>query len=136
MLYSLIAVNAGIGVLMIVSLQILSASFGADTLDELEIQTGKRQEGVLFSVGAFLSKATIGAGALIAGIVIDLVGIESTSLPGQVSANVLQSLGWFTLVITVGFALIGFLFVTQLRLSRDDHARMRDTLNTRAGLNI
>ena len=134
MLYGLIAVNAGIGVLMIVSLQILSASFGADTLDELEIQTGKRQEGVLFSVGAFLSKATIGAGALIAGIVIDLVGIESSSLPGQVPANVLQSLGWFTLVITVGFALIGFFFVTQLRLSRDDHARMRETLNARADL--
>ena len=117
---------------MIVSLQIISASFGADTLDELELQTGKRQEGVLFSVGAFLSKATIGAGALVAGIVIDLVGIQSTSLPGQVPADVLQSLGWFTLVITVGFALIGFYFTTQLRLSRDDHARMRDMLDVKA----
>jgi|TARA_B110000503_G_scaffold117055_1_gene176662 Na+/melibiose symporter-like transporter len=132
LLYLLIAINTGIGVLMIVSLQIISASFGADTLDELELQTGKRQEGVLFSVGAFLSKATIGAGALVAGIVIDLVGIQSTSLPGQVPADVLQSLGWFTLVITVGFALIGFYFTTQLRLSRDDHARMRDMLDVKA----
>jgi Na+/melibiose symporter-like transporter len=79
-----------------------------------------------------LSKATIGAGALVAGIVIDLVGIQSTSLPGQVPADVLQSLGWFTLVITVGFALIGFYFTTQLRLSRDDHARMRDMLDVKA----
>ena len=128
-LYLLIAFNTVVGVLMIVSLQILSASFGADILDELELQTGKRQEGVLFSVGAFLSKSTIGAGALLAGIAIDLVGIESTSLPGQVSADVLQALGWFTMIITVGFALIGFFFVNQLQLSRSDHARMRTILD-------
>lgn len=131
MLYLLIALNTAFGVLMIVSLQILSASFGADILDEIELKTGKRQEGVLFSVGAFLSKSTIGAGALVAGIAIDLIGIESTSLPGQVSADVLQALGWFTLIITVGFALIGFLFVSQLRLSRSDHARIRIALDTK-----
>ena len=131
MLYLLIALNTAFGVLMIVSLQILSASFGADILDEIELKTGKRQEGVLFSVGAFLSKSTIGAGALVAGIAIDLIGIESTSLPGQVSADVLQALGWFTLIITVGFALIGFLFVSQLRLSRSDHTRIRIALDTK-----
>ena len=131
MLYLLIALNTAFGVLMIVSLQILSASFGADILDEIELKTGKRQEGVLFSVGAFLSKSTIGAGALVAGIAIDLIGIESTSLPGQVSADVLQALGWFTLIITVGFALIGFLFVSQLRLSRSDHSRIRIALDTK-----
>ena len=129
-LYLLIAFNTVVGVLMVVSLQILSASFGADILDELELQTGKRQEGVLFSVGALVSKSTIGAGALVAGIAIDLVGIESTSLPGQVSADVLQALGWFTMIITVGFALIGFFFVNQLHLSRSDHTRMRIILDT------
>ena len=135
LLYTLIAVNTCIGVLMIVSLQIISASFAADTLDELELQTGKRQEGVLFSVSAFLSKATIGIGALVAGIVIDLVGIESTSIPGQVPAQTLQSLGWFTMIITVGFALIGLFFVRKLRLSRDDHTRIRGTLRARMRLN-
>lgn len=129
LIYLLIAINTCIGVLMIVSLQIIAVSFGADTLDQLELQTGKRLEGVLFSVGAFLSKATIGTGALVAGLVIDAVGIEMTSVPGEVPVDVLQSLGSFTLVITVGFALIGFYFTTQLRLSRDDHARMRQTLD-------
>ena len=129
MLYSLLLVNTGIAVFSIVCLQIMAASFAADILDELEFQTGKRQEGVIFAVGAFLSKATIGAGALIAGVVIQWVGIQSDSLPGQVPADVLQSLGWFTLIIVAGFSMLGFGFTTQFRLNRDDHAKLRKTLD-------
>ncbi|MDE0875000.1 MAG: MFS transporter [Porticoccaceae bacterium] len=129
MLYSLLLLNTGIAVFSIVCLQIMSASFAADILDELEWQTGKRQEGVIFAVGAFLSKATIGAGALIAGVVIQWVGIQTDSVPGQVSADVLQSLGWFTLIIVAGFSMIGFGFTTQFRLNRDDHAKLRKTLD-------
>jgi Na+/melibiose symporter-like transporter len=100
-------------------------------IDEIELDSGKRREGVVFSVGAFISKTTIGIGAFIAGIVIEVVGIQSTSIPGQVGAGVLQSLGWFTLLIVVGFAVIGFFFTTQLRLSRNDHNRLRAALARR-----
>ena len=131
LLYPLIALNTAIGVFMIVSLQIVSASFAADVIDEIELDSGKRREGVVFSVGAFISKTTIGIGAFIAGIVIEVVGIQSTSIPGQVGAGVLQSLGWFTLLIVVGFAVIGFFFTTQLRLSRNDHNRLRAALARR-----
>ena len=124
-IYPLLLLNTGIGVFMIVGMQVLAASLAADILDEQEVATGKRQEGVVFAAAAFVQKATTGAGTLLAGIVIDLAGLKPGSLPGSVDITVLQSLGWFTLLMTAGLALIAFHFNTRLRLSRDNHAQVR-----------
>jgi glycoside/pentoside/hexuronide:cation symporter, GPH family len=124
-IYPLLLLNTGIGVFLIVSMQVLSASLAADILDEQELATGRRQEGVVFAAGAFVQKATTGAGALLAGIVIDLAGLKPSALPGSVEQNVLQSLGWFTLAMTAGLALIAFAFNTRLRLGRDKHEQTR-----------
>ncbi|MDG0978110.1 MAG: MFS transporter [Halieaceae bacterium] len=129
-LYFLICLNTCIGVVMIVGLQVISASFAADLIDEIELQTGHRKEGVLFSVSAFLNKVTIGAGALIAGIVVDLSGITIDARPGEVASDTLQTLGLLTLILVSGFAFIGFLFTKRLQLSRSDHRAIRLKLDT------
>ncbi len=131
-IYPLLLLNSGIGVFMIVSMQVLGASLAADILDEQEVATGKRQEGVVFAASAFVQKATTGVGTLLAGIVIDLAGLKPGSVPGSVDPNILQSLGWFTLVMTVSLALIAFLFYTRLRLGRENHAQLREQLATMA----
>lgn len=127
-LYLLIALNTCIGVFMVVSLQVVSASLAADILDQIELETGLRREGVVFSVGAFVSKATIGAGALIAGIVVELSGILPSSVPGAVGADVLNSLTQFSLFILAGFALLALVFIKQLKLSRIDHELIQTRL--------
>ncbi|MEH6570786.1 MAG: MFS transporter [Halioglobus sp.] len=124
-IYPLLLLNTGISVFMIVSMQVLAASLAADIIDEQEMTTGRRQDGVVFAAGAFVQKATTGAGALLAGVVIDLAGISAASVPGDVDAEVLQSLGWFTLVMTGGLALVAFFFNTRLRLGRNEHTEMR-----------
>jgi GPH family glycoside/pentoside/hexuronide:cation symporter len=132
LLYPLILLNAGIAVFTIVSMQIVAASLAADIIDEQEVATGRRQEGVIFAAGAFVAKATTGVGALLAGIVIDMSGIQSDSVPGQVDTRVLQSLGWFTIAMTGGLALIACYFNTRLRLSRDDHIKLQSQLTVAA----
>ncbi|CAA0110697.1 Putative glycoside/cation symporter YagG [Halioglobus japonicus] len=124
LIYPLQLLNLGIAVMLIVALQALSISLWADILDEQQVATGRRQEGVVFAAGSFVSKATTGAGSLLAGIVIDLSGIAPGAVPGAVSQNVLQSLGWFTLVTIACLAMVAFLFFTRLKLSRADHARV------------
>lgn len=128
-IYPFFLLNTGIAVFMIVSMQVLAASFSADIVDEQELATGKRQEGVVFAAGAFVQKATIGAGALLGGIVIDISGINADSIPGSVDTNVLQSLGWFTLAMTGGLALVAFFFNTRLRLDRNAHSQVRMQLD-------
>jgi GPH family glycoside/pentoside/hexuronide:cation symporter len=125
LIYPFLLLNTGIGVFMIVSMQVLSASLAADILDEQELATGKRQEGVVFAAGAFVAKSTTGVGALLAGLVIDLAGLKPGSVPGSVDNTILQSLGWFTLVMTAGLGLVAFYFNSRLRLSRHEHAQVR-----------
>ena len=131
-IYPLQLLNIGISVLLIVTLQVLGISLAADILDEQELTTGRRQEGVVFAAGSFVGKATTGAGSLLAGIVIDLSGMTPGLAPGEVSHSVLQTLGWFVMVMVASLALIAFFFFTRLRLSRSDHARVTAQLAARA----
>jgi GPH family glycoside/pentoside/hexuronide:cation symporter len=130
-IYYLQCLNTGVGVAMIVTLQVLSVSLAADILDELELATGERKEGVIFAAQAFVGKATTGAGSLLAGVAIDLSGISPGDQPGTVADNILQSLGWFTLVLTAGLALVAYFFNRRLRLGRADHERVKSQLEQR-----
>jgi|AntAceMinimDraft_11_1070367.scaffolds.fasta_scaffold01388_7 Na+/melibiose symporter-like transporter len=124
LIYPLQWLNLSIAVLLIVALQALGISLWADILDEQQLSTGRRQEGVVFAAGSFVGKATTGAGSLLAGIVIDLSGMTPGLEPGEVSQAVLQSLGWFTLSTIAILAMVAFFFFTRLRLTRADHARV------------
>jgi glycoside/pentoside/hexuronide:cation symporter, GPH family len=133
LIYPLQWLNLAIAVLLIVSLQALSISLWADILDEQQLVTSRRQEGVVFAAGSFVGKATTGAGTLLAGIVIDLSGMTPGLEPGEVSQRVLQSLGWFTLGTIAILAVVAFFFFTRLRLTRADHAKVMSQLAAQAG---
>ena len=133
-IYPLQLLNIGISVLLIVILQVLGISLAADILDELDLATGRRQEGVVFGASSFVNKATTGAGSLLAGVVIDLSGMTPELAPGKVSHEVLQSLGWFAMVTVSGLALVAFVFFTQVRLSRRDHATVAAQLAARSAV--
>lgn len=136
MIYPLQMVNLGIAVCLIVVLQAVGISLWADILDEQELATGRRQEGVVFAAGSFVGKATTGAGSLLAGIVIDVSGMTPGLEPGEVSQVVLQSLGWFAVLTMAGLALVAFVFFTRVRLSRADHARVTSQLASRAVIEV
>lgn len=128
-LYILLLLNNGVAVFTIVGLQAISASLTADIVDEHELLTDQRQEGVMFAAGTFVQKATIGIGTLLAGVVIDLSGVQADSLPGEVDAEVLFALGSFTLLVTATPALIAAYFNSKIKLGRVEHARIRAELN-------
>lgn len=124
--------TAGVGVFAVVTLQVVTASLTADLLDEQELATGLRQEGVFFAAGAFLSKATTGLGAMLAGVVIDLVGLAPGLEPGAVKEEVLAQLGWFTIVLTGGMALVGSAFYRHVNMTREDLVQVRQGLSRKA----
>lgn len=134
-LYGLLLLNNGIAVFTIVGLQAISASLTADIVDEHEVQTEQRQEGVMFAAGTFVQKATIGIGTLLAGVVIDLSGVQADSLPGQVEPDILFALGSFTLLVTATPAVLAAYFNSKIRLGRAEHSRIRAELSGRSAGN-
>lgn len=66
----------------LISISILIASMLADLADWSERQHGQRHEGVFAAVMAFVIKATSGLGALLAGLVLGLVGVDPAAALG------------------------------------------------------
>ncbi len=130
-IYPLAMLGTCISTFVIIGLQTISASLIADILDEHELATGRRQEGTFFAAGTFIAKATTGFGTMLAGVVIDLTGIEPGRVPGSVEQPVLQSLGWFTIAVTSSLSLVAFWFYRGIRLGRKDHTRILQQLSER-----
>ncbi len=112
-------------------------SFGsmvADIVDDHELKTGRRQEGIFFAAVSFAGKATSGLGGLIAGIGLDLIdwprGADIRTA-ADVPPETLTNLG---LLFGPGVAVFGFTAVwlyTRYRLNREKHAEILRQLRVR-----
>ena len=112
-------------------------SFGsmvADIVDDHELKTGRRQEGIFFAAVSFAGKATSGLGGLIAGIGLDLIKWPRDAeirTAADVPPETLTNLG---LLFGPGVAVFGFTAVwlyTRYRLNREKHAEILRQLRVR-----
>lgn len=107
-----LAINT-IDLALIIALQALLASMIADLVEQSQVKTGRRSEGVFFAAVTFTRKATQGFGALAAGFVLAFAQFPDGAVPGEVSAESLWRLGvgyaptlivlWSCLLIAIGF---------------------------------
>jgi len=65
-----------------------------DVVDEIELDTGMRQEGILNSAIMLTQKVTFGFGAFFAGIAIELSGFKGVTSQADVSVDMLTRLAW------------------------------------------
>ena len=68
-------------------------SIMADIADEHELASGRRQEGVFFAATTFALKFIMGFGYMVAGPLLDFVGLEAGVAPGEASASALFGIG-------------------------------------------
>ena len=133
LLWTLVSVKfiQGVGV---VQALITFGSMVADIVDEHELTTGKRQEGIFFASVSFSGKFTTGIGNVVGGIALDLInwprGVEI-----QTAADVpAQTLVWLGLVygpIVAGFAVVSVWCYTKHHLNRERHAQIVRELDER-----
>ena len=96
-------------------------SMVADTLDEQELDTGLRQEGVFSAAIGFSGKAISGFGILIAGLLLDLViGFPQGSRPDTLADGVVVRLG-----VVIGYLIPVLYFIPLLLLRNYDLSRKR-----------
>lgn len=110
------------------------SSMVADIIDEHELETGKRQEGIFFAAASFSSKATSGIGNIIAGFALDIIGWPrgpEVRTAADVAPETIVDLG---LVYGPYFALFGFVSVwcyTHYNLTRERHEEILQALAIR-----
>lgn len=118
-------------VTLIITFGIVQSSMLADVVEQSELRTGRREEGLFFAARTFAAKATSGVGTLLAGVILDLIAFPRGARPGEVSEEVLFDLGiaygpTVAVLYLIALATMGF-----YRISRADHGAHLATLRER-----
>jgi Na+/melibiose symporter-like transporter len=120
-LLPLILVHATVLVATVVAIGICVASMIADVVDENELDTGLRQEGMFTSAIAFAAKSASGIGGFAAGVSLDLIRFPRTADPGAVPPEKVAALGLVVGPGLVVFYLVTLIFVSRYRITRAGH---------------
>ena len=106
-----------------------------DIIDENELTTGLREEGLFYSARAFFAKASFSFGHFVAGLTLDLfVRMPFEAVPGELDSEVLTRLGIMAGPVMGISALIACMFYAQYNLNRDRHAQILTALEHRSAL--
>jgi len=131
LLLGLLIVNAVFRVAIGVVSAIVGASMVADILDQQELETSERQEGMFFSALAFSGKAISGLGILISGVALDLLAIPRTAALEEVDPGTITQLGAFVGLVLPTLYLFPLWIISRYPLTREVHAQIRAKLDAR-----
>ncbi len=115
-------------------LPVLLASFNsmfADISDEVELETGVRREGVIYASRSFANKVTNAMGAVLGGIVLDLIAFPSGAAAGSVPAETIWWLGFTEGPATSLLSITGILFYLRYKIDRKRHSEIRAAIAAR-----
>jgi Na+/melibiose symporter-like transporter len=133
MLLPIILIHGVLLVTGVIAIGILIASMIADAIDEAELSTGKRQEGMFMSAIAFSAKATSGVGGFFAGLVLDLIHFPTQADPGSVPPEKIFKLGLAVGPGLLLFYLLMLYFISRYRITRERHREILSELERRRG---
>ncbi len=108
----------------------LNAMF-ADIVDEHELDTGHRREGIIFAARSFLIKAISSVGVVVGGWIIDWINFPRGARAGTVPEDVLWDLGLYQAPLPSVFVFIAVILYSGYRLDRKRHAEIIAALTLR-----
>ena len=102
-----------------------------DVADEHEYRTGRRAEGVVFSIRTFALKATSGIGGLLGGFGLEWIGFPDNATQENLTPEVLNGLLFMTGPLYWMIVAAGMLFMALYELDKRKHEEMMGVLEVR-----
>ncbi len=109
-------------VTLIIVASILISSMVADVVEESELRTGRRSEGVFFAARSFVQKAVHGVGTFSATMILAVIEFPKDAGPGEVAPEIIRNLGLIYVPVLMIVYLIAVGFLTGYRITRETHA--------------
>jgi Na+/melibiose symporter-like transporter len=100
---------------------VLMNSMLADVVEDVEVESCRRSEGLLFSADAFFSKAVSGLGVLIAGAVLTLVSFPDNAKQQGVADSVAWNLGAAFIPLVLSLSIAVFALLAAFPIDRRRH---------------
>ncbi|HEX3701025.1 MAG TPA: MFS transporter [Phenylobacterium sp.] len=123
-------------VALIICFQILSYSMIADLVEQSELKTGRRSEGVFASATTFTEKLVNGVGLIMAGFILTLAGIKTGADASHVTPAALWRLGaiYVPTILTLWMAMVAV--IGAYGITRESHAANLRTLAGRQAIGL
>lgn len=106
---------------LIICFQILAASMMADLVEQAEVRTGRRSEGIFFSASTFIRKMVGGLGVMTATLVLTLAKFPRGADPSQVPHETVLRLGLLYVPILLTLYLLMMAVISTYKLDRAGH---------------
>ncbi|HUZ13711.1 MAG TPA: MFS transporter [Caulobacteraceae bacterium] len=119
-----------------VAFGIVSATMGssmiADVVEEAELKTGRRSEGLFFAASAFIGKAVSGFGILAAAAIIQVIHLQPGANPAAVPPAVPRQLAEIYCPVLIALYAGAFVLLGGYRITRASHAETLQQLTAEA----
>ena len=106
---------------LIICFQILSGAMMADLVEQAEVKTGRRSEGIFFAASAFIRKVVGGIGLTAATFVLTMAQLPKGADPSQVSPDTIWRLGAYYVPTILSLWMAMLAVMAAYNLSRKDH---------------
>ncbi len=121
LLIPILAVLTAVSTMCVIGGSILAVSMIADVSEQVQLETGRRAEGLLFSAASLVAKAVSGLGTFVAGLVLAFVSFPEHAKVGEVGADVLRKLILTYLPLSTGLSVAAVLCMAAYPISRSGH---------------
>jgi Na+/melibiose symporter-like transporter len=121
---SLLAALLAFGIIevtLLICASILVASMIADIVEDSELTTGRRSEGVFFAARSFVQQAVSGFGIFLSALLLSAIDFPDGAKPGEVDPSIVDRLGLTYAPALVTLYLISIAFLSAYRISRASH---------------
>jgi Na+/melibiose symporter-like transporter len=131
-LFQIVFVQSIFSVALGIAATTLIGAMVADVVEDGELKTGRRSEGLFFSASSLTAKAVSGVGIFAASMILLLVHFPANARPGQVPEAIIRNMALVYLPILIGFYGVGLLLLRGYRITRASHAETLTKLAARA----
>lgn len=111
---------------------VLMDSMMADVVEESEVSTNRRSEGLFYAARGFAGKAISAGGIIGAGTIISIVGLDGVTSLDMVTDQIRFDLASFFLPLYCGLYFLGLVIVSTYKIDREKHSKNLQELSERS----
>ncbi|HVV63888.1 MAG TPA: MFS transporter [Rhizomicrobium sp.] len=110
-----------IGAGLAIGSSVMIVSMIADVVEDSELRTGRRSEGLFFAGHSFVQKAASGLGLFASGLVLWAAHFPENKMPGEIAPDIVFNFAIVFLVTVHLLYFIGFAIIAFFPISRETH---------------
>lgn len=115
-----------------ITASILITAMLADVVEDSEVKTGRRSEGLFFAFTSLVQKAVSGVGVMVAGLVLTIVQFPKNAKPGEVDPQIITNLALVYMPVLVVLYGLSLAIMQAYNITREGHANNLRVLAAKA----